>query len=83
MSAYTITLTADDVETIAFVGARYSWSGSMLALEEGDNELTEPEAWAIAEAIDADCEGGHLPFPLLNERSELYATLRRFRDSIV
>ena len=84
MSApYCLLLTEEDVRTIAFVGARYSWAQALLALEEGENELSEPEAWEIAEAFDADAEGGHALFPMLAPDSDLYAKLVAFREAIV
>lgn len=82
-AAYTLTLTEEDVSTIAFVGGRYSWSDALRGLEAGDNGLAEHEAWEIAEAFEADTEGGHSPFPMLDGRSALYGTLRGFWDSII
>jgi len=81
--AYTITLTEQDCETIAFIGDRYNWSGWADCLTDGVNELSESEAWEFAKAIDEDTIGGHLPFPMLDEKSELYTKLQAFRDSIV
>jgi hypothetical protein len=81
--AYRIALSQEDVETIAFVGFRYCWSDALSALEPGENELTEPEAWSIKEAIDRDTEGGHLPLPMLDPRSALYKRLFAFWNSIV
>ncbi len=78
-----LVLTEADVGTIAFVGDRYSWSAALLALDVGENELTEPEAWRIKEAFESDMEGGHSPFPMLDERSELYGKLVAFWDRIV
>ncbi|MFN9976401.1 MAG: hypothetical protein ACK58T_41530 [Phycisphaerae bacterium] len=49
---------APDVGTIAFVGDRYAWSAALLALDVGENELTEPEAWRIKQAFESDMEGG-------------------------
>mgnify|MGYP003676230746 CR=1 FL=1 len=84
MSApYRINLTAEDVLTIAFVGARYAWSEVLIDLGEGEHELGEAEAWRIAEAFDADTEGGHAMFPLLAPDSELFAKLLAFREGIV
>ena len=80
---YTIELSEDDVRTIAFVGSRYAWSEALLALEVGRNELTEPEAWGIAEAFDSDAEGGHSMFPMLDLHSALAEKLAAFRNSIV
>jgi len=84
MSApYRLELTAEDVLTIAFVGARYAWSEALIGLVEGVNEITEIDAWSIAEAFDADTEGGHAMFPLLAPNSELFEKLHAFRERIV
>lgn len=84
MSApYRLELTAEDALTIAFVGARYAWSEALIGLAEGVCELSEVEAWAIAEAFDADTEGGHTMFPMLAPNSELFAKLLSFRERIV
>ena len=80
---YRISLSEEDVETIAFVGDRYAWSESIRALEVGVNELTEAEAWTIRDAIEADMEGGHSPFPMLDHRSHLCEKLTVFWNSIV
>lgn len=81
---YAITLTADECYTITFIGNRYCWSEwARQYLCEGENKLTEPDAWTFAMAIEADMEGNHSPFPMLNERSELYDKLMRFWQSIV
>ena len=83
MSAYAIILTEDDVNTIAFVGNRYAWSEALLALEAGENKLTEPEAWSIKGAFERDTEGGHSLFPMLDARSDLAAKLIAFLNAIV
>jgi hypothetical protein len=81
---YNLTLTEEDFSAICFSGGRYDWSRAILFyLEEGDNAIPESMAWEIAEAFEADTEGGHSPFPLLAEDSELYEKLRTFWDSIV
>lgn len=80
---YRLSLTDADLRTIAFVGSRYAWSEALLALEAGQNELTESEAWCIAEAFDSDAEGGHSMFPMLDPRSALAEKLAAFRNSIV
>jgi hypothetical protein len=83
MSApYRLDLTAEDVLTIAFVGVRYAWSEVLIDLGEGENEIDEAEAWCIADAFDADTEGGHAMFPLLAPDSELFAKLLAFREGI-
>jgi len=83
MSAYVLTLTEADVDSIAFVGGRYAWSEALLALGPGENHLTEPEAWSIVEAFDRDTEGGHGPFPMLDARSDLYERLLALWNSVV
>jgi len=51
--------------------------------EVGVNEIAENVAWAIAESFQADTEGNHNAFPMLDGRSELADKLYRFWDSIV
>ena len=82
---YNLTLTEQDVETICFVGDRYGWSQSMLdyGIEEGDNTISEPDAWTIQNAIESDMDGGHQPFPMLDGNSELWVKLCNFWNSIV
>ena len=80
---YVLTLSSDDVETIAFVGHRYAWSEALLSLEPGDNSLTEPEAWSIKNAFERDTEGGHAPFPMLAAESDLAKRLHDFWNAIV
>jgi hypothetical protein len=81
--AYTLSLTAEDMDAIAFVGHRYFWSDALSALSEGDNHLSEAEAWAFAEAFEADTEGGHQYFPMLDPNSDLANKLHAFLVSIV
>lgn len=83
MSGYRLWLDEEDVRTIAFVGDRYCWSEAIRALEAGDNDLTEAEAWSIVDAFERDTEGGHSPFPMLDPRSGLCARLQRLWDSVV
>lgn len=80
---YRLALTGLDVRTIAFVGTRYAWSQALLSLEEGENLLSEPDAWDIAAAFDADTEGNHAMFPMLSPDSELHAKLLAFREAVV
>ncbi len=86
MTAYMIPLTADDWSAIRFAGNRYGWSDVLLrhATEETEPEeangfalygLTEPHAWEWRDAVEADMEGGHSAFPLLDPASDLYAKL--------
>ena len=83
MTPYQLPLTTEEVDTIAFVGSRYAWSDALRTLEAGDNQLSEAEAWDIAEAFAADTEGGHSPFPMLDPRSDLAGKLTKFWASIV
>ena len=80
---YKLNLTAEDCETIAFVGNRYCWSDSLYYLNEGENEILEHEAWEIKEAFDEDTEGGHSMFPMLDHSSELCEKLLKFYEEIV
>lgn len=68
---YTLHLTAQDIDTIAFVGQRYAWSDALRSMVEGVNGLQEHEAWAIHDAINADMEGGLDAFPMLDTRGDL------------
>ena len=82
-TAYLLTLTDQDIETIAFVGGRYCWSDALRSLAAGDNELTESEAWVISEAIEADMVGGHDAYPMLDTSSTLCTKLHSLYQSIV
>lgn len=81
--SYRLTLTAEDIEAIAFAGDRYSWSEALSRLDVGENEISEAEAWELVRAFEADTEGGHSPFPLLEPRSRLHERLMVFWTSIV
>lgn len=81
---YTLVLSESDLSTAHHVGHRYAWSQWILdTCEVGANALAEHQAWELAEAIEADCEGGHSPFPMLNPHSELYEKLSTLAESIV
>jgi hypothetical protein len=82
---YELNLTADDLTTIWFVGNRYGWSDSLIkaGVSEGTNELTESEAWGVADGINSDCEGGHDGYPMLDTRSDLCEKLHNLYLSIV
>lgn len=45
--------------------------------------LTEPQAWELRDAFEADCAGGHSMFPMLDPKSVLCLKLLRFYLSIV
>lgn len=81
--AYKLVLTADDITTIDFVSSGYAWADALSCYEEGENTLTESDAWDLKESFESDTEGGHSLFPMLDERSELYAKLLAFMESIV
>ena len=81
--AYILSLTAEDVRTIAFVGGRYQWSDWAGRLQEGENHLSESEAWEFNDAIVEDTAGDHSPFPMLDPHSALYEKLVEFVNSIV
>ena len=82
---YRLDLTEDDINTIWFIGNRYSWSDSLIkvGVSEGVNEFTESETWGIKEAIEADMEGGHDSYPMLDPNSELCDKLHNLYVSIV
>ena len=89
---YTLTLDEQDLETISFVGNRYCWSErlSRIAyfgedLENGSTLYTFPEnvAWEIKADFEADTEGGHSFFPMLDHRSDLARKLFAFMEAIV
>ncbi len=81
---YKLSLTTEDLNSIAHVGGRYEWSRSVLFyLEEGENEIAEAMAWEINDAFKRDTEGGHSMFPMLDPASDLYAKLSDFHDSII
>lgn len=81
--AYILNLTAEDIATIDFVSSGYDWANALSCYEEGDNVLTESDAWDLKEAFESDTEGGHSLFPMLARDSELYEKLLRLLDSIV
>lgn len=83
MTTYILELTEADVRDIAFVGPRYFWSEALLSFDAGQNDLSEPEAWLLKDAIENDMMGGHSPFPMLDPHSRLYEKLQGFWSSIV
>jgi len=77
---YTLNLTYDEYETIAFIGGRYSWSEALMRhCGPGANHIPEHIAWKIGEAIEED--DGLLP--LLDVDSDLYRKVITFWQSIV
>jgi hypothetical protein len=84
--SYTLKLTEADCETISFVGFRYAWSEyleKIAGIEPGRIEISESDAWELAEAFQADMVGGHRPFPMLDYDSELARKLFEFWGEIV
>ena len=81
--AYLLTLTEQDIATIAFVGGRYGWSDALRTLEAGDNVLTESEAWAIRDGIEEDMIGAHNAYPMLHSDSTLLDKLHTLYQSII
>lgn len=81
--AYLLTLTEEDVKTIAFIHGRYYWTDQLFCLEAGDNVLTELEAWAIVGGIEEDMIGGHDAYPMLDTSSTLCDKLHTLYQSIV
>lgn len=80
---YCLTLTEEDIKTIAFVGGRYCWSHALRCMVEGENKLAESEAWEICEEFERDTEGHHPFFPMLDPSSELYEKLSAFMNHVV
>ena len=83
---YNLHLTADDCRVIAFIGRRYQWSKAIedvTGLCAGRHRLSEPEAWILREAVEADTEGGHIVFPMLNPHSKLSVKLIELCEKIV
>ena len=81
---YKLELTAEDMETIQFVGHRYSWSQTLIDnCVEGTNNIPEHVAWEIAEECFNDTKGGHSFFPMLDHASELAGNLFDFLDGII
>ena len=83
MYMYTLTLTTAEIAAIHFIGFRYNWSSALenLGVDVGDNHFAEHVAWELADAFEADTEGGHSPFPMAGP--DLCAKLQDFWDSIV
>ena len=87
--AYQLELTEGDRSAINFVGGRYEWSDALRRLvpegDEGETVYQVPEhiAWELRDAFEADTEGGHSFFPMLDQRSTLAEKLYAFMDAIV
>lgn len=80
---YTLTITEQEADTIAFVGGRYAWSEALGSLGVGTHDIPEHEAWGISEAFETDTEGGHSMFPMLDHRSPLAEKLFSFFEGII
>jgi len=80
---YQLELTENDIKTIAFVGNRYQWSSVLQNMNAGNNDIPEHIAWDIKSSIEADMEGGHDAFPMLDTRSELCDKLYNLYQSII
>lgn len=87
---YTLTFTERETDSIDFVGHRYSWSAALQKLLSYDDDgkpetisLREHEAWELVSEFEADTEGGHSFFPMLDHGSELARKLFAFMDGIV
>lgn len=82
---YKLTITEADYKDICFVGNRYCWSDTLLDYVNGPGEIEfdEGDAWEIKEAFEADTEGDHQFFPMLNGVSSLALKLMKFYNSIV
>ena len=79
---YTLTLTEEDMNTILFVGNRYSWSKVLSNLAVGENFMDSWVATRIGRAFNEDMEGNHSMFPMLNLRSSLAIKLREFYEGV-
>jgi hypothetical protein len=87
---YTLEISREESDSIDFVGHRYAWSAALQKLlaydDDGEPEtisLSESEAWELASEFEADTEGGHSFFPMLDPESALSDKLHRFMESIV
>lgn len=69
---YSITMTKNDFDAIAFAMGRYQWAEALNSItsKEGINKLTEVQAWYLKDAVDQDLEGGHHSLPLCGESLE-------------
>lgn len=80
---YVLQLTTEDVDTIAHVGDRYSWSSALSFYPVGTHYLEEVEAWELVDSFEEDREGGHSLFPCLDCESELAEKLCVLLESMV
>lgn len=82
-TAYLLTLTEQDVDTIASLGAGYCWSYALRYLEAGDNIMTWKEARSIRSAIEKDMIEGRNAYHPLDPTSTLCTKLHNLYQSIV
>lgn len=83
---YHLRITAREAQTIDHVGGRYEWSDALIGAGlnlEDEHDIPEFVAWNLADAFEADTEGGHLPFPMLDPNSTLYEKLSNLWDRII
>lgn len=64
--SYKVTVTPEMSDTLAWVGGRYGWADCFPCTEVGEHVVPEHEMWQWSEAVRADMEGGHNPFPCLD-----------------
>ena len=81
--AYTLTLTAADIQAIDFAGYRYYWSDVLreFGVVEGDNVLAEHQAWDLQGYINEDTQELRTDIPLAS--ASLQRKLLDFCDRIV
>jgi hypothetical protein len=82
-TAYLLTLTENDVTTIAIAGNRYCWSDALCFLVAGDNVMTWGEARKIRDAIERDMVTGRNAYPTLSPTSTLCTKLHNLYQSII
>ncbi len=82
-TAYLLTLTENDVETIARADVLCFWAIAMRSLEAGDNIMTRAEARKIRDAIEQDMVYGNGSYDGLDRNSTLVEKLHNLYQSIV
>lgn len=82
-TAYLLTLTEQDVATIASFRAEGFWAWQLRVLIAGDNILTWKEARAIRDAIEKDMTEGREAYAGLDRDSTLCTKLHNLYQSIV
>lgn len=81
---YTFNMTREAIATLQHVGGRYGWSDEWpFAYEVGEDTCEEHEIWEWADAVEADTEGGHSPFPMLDTSSDFGQAVLALYESIV